>query len=152
MTQRKAQVKSMRGITLRMEQVRAFVGKILTDKNKTDIAFTWLQDYLDFSVYNKEEMTDQMKLWKNLAKEGKLQMYEVNNKEHDVNGKTIYTFVITPIGANAFMCPLALSLGVMVDGYTYAFTKKENRDAIYTYIKKSCVEESPETDSEEESE
>jgi hypothetical protein len=34
----------------------------------------------------------------------------------------------------------------MVSGYTYAFTKKENRDAVYGYVKKFCPPEELEED------
>jgi hypothetical protein len=137
---RHAELKKKGGSMLYMDDLRKFSRKILTEKNKTDIAFSWIKHYHDFSVFNKEEMTAQMKQWKNLAKKGKLTIYEENNKEYDVEGKTIYCLVITPAGgATTGFCPLALAFGTMVDGYTYAYTKKDNRDAIYAYIKKNCV-------------
>jgi len=139
--QRHAELKKKGASCLHMDDIRKFARKILTDKNKTDIGFSWIKHYHDFSVFNKEEMTAQMKAWKTLAKDGKLTIYEENNKEYDVEGKTIYCLVITPKGkgSDTSFCPLALSLGMMVSGYTYAYTKKDNRDAIYTYIKKNCL-------------
>ena len=137
--QRHAELKKKGASCLHMDDIRKFARKILTDKNKTDIGFSWIKHYHDFCVFNKEEMTAQMKAWKTLAKEGKLTIYEENNKEFDVEGKTIYCLVITPKGSDTSFCPLALSLGMMVSGYTYAYTKKDNRDAIYSYIKKNCL-------------
>jgi len=137
--QRHAELKAKGVSVLHMDDLRKFTRKILTDKNKTDIGFTWIKHYHDFSVYNKEEMTAQMKAWKTLAKDGKLNIYEENNKEYDVEGKTIYCLVITPKPNDTSFCPLSLAFGTMVSGYTYAFTKKDNRDAIYTYIKKNCL-------------
>ena len=136
---RHAELKTKGATLLDLKDIRKFVRKILTDKNKSDIGFSWIKHYQDFSVYNKEEMTAQMKQWKALAKEGKLTIYEENNKEYDVEGKTIYCLVITPKPNDTSFCPLALAFGTMVSGYTYAFTKKDNRDAIYAYIKKNCV-------------
>jgi hypothetical protein len=137
---RHAELKAKGASVLHMDDIRKFARKILTDKNKSDIGFSWIKHYQDFSVYNKEEMTAQMKAWKTLAKDGKLTIYEENNMNYDVEGKTIYCLVITPSGgATTTFCPLALAFGTMVSGYTYAFTKKDNRDAIYAYIKKNCV-------------
>ena len=137
--QRHAELKAKGASVLHMDDLRKFVRKILTDKNKTDIGFTWIKHYHDFSVYNKEEMTAQMKQWKYLAKEGRLTVHEENNKDIDVEGKTIYCLVITPKKADTSFCPLSLAFGTMVSGFTYAFTKKDNRDAIYGYIKKNCL-------------
>ena len=137
--QRHAELKAKGASVLHMDDLRTFVRKILTDKNKTDIGFTWIKHYHDFSVFNKEEMTAQMKQWKDLAKEGRLTVHEENNKDIDVEGKTIYCLVITPKKADTSFCPLSLAFGTMVSGFTYAFTKKDNRDAIYGYIKKNCL-------------
>ena len=137
--QRHAELKAKGASVLHMDDLRKFVRKILTDKNKTDIGFTWIKHYHDFSVFNKEEMTAQMKQWKDLAKEGRLTVHEENNKDIDVESKTIYCLVITPKKADTSFCPLSLAFGTMVSGFTYAFTKKDNRDAIYGYIKKNCL-------------
>jgi len=137
--QRHAELESSGGYKIDMNHLRKFARKILSDKNKTDIAFSWIKHYADFSVYNTEEMTAQMISWKKLAKDGKLAIYEENNKEYDLEGKTIYCLVINPAGGETTsFCPFALALNTLVDGFTYAFTKKENRDAIYAYIKKFC--------------
>ena len=88
---RHAELKKKGASILHMDEIRKFCRKILTEKNKTDIAFSWIKHYHDFSVYNKEEMTAQMVAWKDLAKQGKLTIYEENNVEYDVEGKTIYT-------------------------------------------------------------
>jgi hypothetical protein len=95
---------------------------------------------MDFSIYNKKEMNDQMLSWRDLAKEGKLQMYPENNMEYEVDDKKVYTLVISSKG-NCNVCPISLAWGTMVYGYTYAFTKKENRDAVYGYVKKFCPPE-----------
>ena len=127
---------------LNIGEIYKFARMILTNKRKTDICFSWIKHYQDFSVYSKEEMTAVMTRWKTLAKEGKLSICEENNTEFDVEGKTIYCLVITPLyEIGTSLCPFALSLGMIVSGYTYAYTKKVNRDAIYAYIKKNCTVE-----------
>lgn len=136
---RHAEMKKMGGQMIDLKSLRKYARLILSEKNKTDIGFSWIKHYGDFSIYNKEEMTGQMKQWKDLAKQGKLTVYEENNTEHDIEGKKIYCLVITPVGNETSFCPMSLALGVLVSGYTYAFTKKENRDAIFAYIKKNSL-------------
>lgn len=135
---RKEQVKG--GVLINMDGVRKMCRLILDVKNKTDICFSFIRHMADFGVLNKEEMNNQMKMWKDFAKKGLLQMYASNNKEHDVEGKKVYTLVINSKENSAY-CPLSLAWGIMVSGYTYAFTKKENRDAVYGYVKKFCEKE-----------
>jgi hypothetical protein len=149
---RREQLSKQRYHHIHCDDVRKMCQKILDVKNKTDIAFTFVQHLMDFSVLNKEEMNEQMKLWRNLAKEGKIQLYVENNMEYEVTGgekeKKVYSLVITPTG-DANFCPMSLAWGTMVSGFTYAFTKKENRDAVYAYVKKFCKEEDPRSDDED---
>lgn len=123
---------------LDIKDLRRFVKKILTVKHKTDIGFTWHAQYGDFMVMNKLEAQEQMLIWKDLAKRGKISILEGNNREYDVDGQTIYTMVVQPTQEDhcPMMCPLSLALDTMVSGFTYAYTKKENRDAIYRYVAK----------------
>jgi hypothetical protein len=135
---RQEQLKRQGGSLVKMDDVRKMCRRILDVKNKTDIGFSFIQRVMDFGVFNKEEMNEQMKMWRDLAKNGKLQTYPENNMEYDIDGKKVYTLVITP-HYDANFCPMSLAWGTMVSGYTYAFTKKENRDAVYGYVKKFCV-------------
>jgi hypothetical protein len=143
--QRHEQLKKERYTAIKCDDVRTMCRKILDTKNKTDIAFSFIHHLMDFGVFNKEEMNEQMLLWRNLAKKGDLQLYPENNNEYEVDGKKVYTLVISPKGDSNF-CPMSLAWGTMVSGYTYAFTKKENRDAVYGYVKKFCPPEELEDD------
>lgn len=135
------------GVMVRLEQkkLQNFISGLLSDKNKTDIGFTFHQASLGFVVYNKEEANELMLLWKGLAKQGKILMRECNNREYEVeitkNGtkmmKKIYTFVVQTTDEDAMsICPLSMGLGTLVSGFTYGWTKQENRDAIYNYVKR----------------
>lgn len=148
---RHEELKQKGASAIKMDDVRRMCRKILDVKNKTDIAFSFIHHMMDFGVFNKEEMNEQMIMWKGLAKKGKIQMYPENNNEHDVEGKKVYTLVVSPTHDCNF-CPMSLALGIMVSGYTYAFTKKENRDAVYGYVKKFCIAEKEESEEEEEDE
>jgi hypothetical protein len=130
--------------TVHMDDVRRECRRILSIKNKTDICFTFIQHLMSFSVYNKEEMTDQMILWRDLAKKGKIEILAGNNREHKIDDKKVYSFIITPTHDCNF-CPVSLALGTLVSGYTYVFTKEENRDRIYNYLKKYCITKDDET-------
>ena len=125
-------------IILEPKKLAKFVQFMLQSKVKSDIGFTFHQQYHDFMVMNKDEAKGQMLLWKQMAKDGKIMLLEGNNREYDVEGKMIYSFVVQPTNQNhsPCICPLSLAMGTMVSGFTYAFTKKENRDSIYTYVKK----------------
>ena len=92
-------------IRLDLNDVRRFVNRILTVKHKTDIGFTFHQQLHDFSVLNKEEATEQMKLWKDMAKDGKINLLEHNNMEYEIDGKTIYTLVVQPKKGDCNFCP-----------------------------------------------
>jgi len=142
---RQEQLKQQGGSLVKMDDVRKMCRRILDIKNKTDIAFSFIHHMMDFGVFNKEEMNEQMIMWKGLAKKGKIQMYIENNQEYEVEGKKVYTLVVNPKHDCNF-CPMSLALGTMVSGYTYAFTKKENRDAVYGYVKKFCPPEELEED------
>ena len=133
-------------MAIHIDDVTTICKKILDTKNKTEICFSFIQHLKDFSVFNKQEMNEQMKLWKDLAKQGHIQLYPENNNEYNINKKTLYLLVITPNNQDCSICPLSLALGQLVTGYTYVFTKKENRDAIYNYVKKYCVKEEEEKD------
>jgi hypothetical protein len=121
------------------KQLRLFIG----GKVKSDIGITYHVGLGAMNVFNEQEMQEQMKLWKTQAKDGKLQVRECNNKTFEYGGKKFHVIVIQPTNM-ASCCPLAMSLGMMVSGWTYAYTKESNRDAVYQYVKKYCVAESDE--------
>ena len=136
-----AKLKKQGGVFMRSEDVQAHCKMILSTKNKKDIAFTYVKHVDMFSVFNAEEMRDCMKLWKSHAQEGNLNIFPKNNKEYEMDGKKLYTFVLSPKKDVGF-CPISLFLfDTMVSGHTYVYTKKENRDSVYTYVKKYCIPE-----------
>ena len=95
-----------------------------------------------FSLYNKTQTQQQMKLWRKLAKEGKIKIAEYNNKTKIINGVEHYILVVQAYDGGEFnesnsFDPMGIFiLGEMVDGYIYLFKSKENRDKTYEYVMK----------------
>lgn len=106
-----------------------------------DVCFSVIHDMMMMSVFNNEEMNDQMRLWKDLAKQGHLTVLECNNQTREIDGKNYYLMTITPCPNTANFDPIGMSLGFMVSGYIYVFKMEKNRDAVFGYIKKFCKEE-----------
>jgi hypothetical protein len=115
--------------------------QILKIKDKNDVGFYYDYSSLSLVVLDKEDMNDNMKRWKDLAKQGKIQMYAKNNKEYDIGSKKVYTLVMSPLRIGWPICPISEAWRTTVNGTTFVFTKKENRDAVYGYVKKFCLEE-----------
>ena len=140
----KASIKKQKkdgGRTIHMDDITKQLQIFITKKVKSDICITYHAALGAMNVFNEEEMQEQMKLWKTQAKDGKLQIRECNNKMFEHDGKKFHVLVVQPTGYAPF-CPLGLGLGMMVSGWTYAYTKESNRDAVYQYVKKYCKEES----------
>lgn len=134
---RQEQLKKQEDVIINMGDIQKMCHRILDVKNKTDIVFFFTKRLMYFGVMNKEEMNEQMKMWKDMAKEGKIEMNPENNNEYNIGGKTVYTLVVQ--NPKSGICPLSVALSLtMVNGTTFVFTKKENRDAIYGYVKKFC--------------
>ena len=89
---------------------------------------------------NNEEMTEQMKIWRQQQKNGKLMMEEENNQTVKIQGREWYILVIQPTNDNdCSIDPMGFGYddgAFMVSGFIYHFTRKENRDAIYKYVMK----------------
>ena len=112
-----------------------------------------------FNLYNKGQSQNQMKIWRKLAKDGKIKIMEYNNKTKIINGVEHFIFVVQPYEnekmTDCNFDPMGLMvLGEMVSGFVYLFKKKENRDVIYNYVMKNIsqpvggTEESGDTDDE----
>jgi len=132
---------------------------VTRDMRPSDLAICWLQREGVFSLYDKTEMTSQMKLWRKLAKEGKVKMGHYNNKDKKEGGRDWAILVVQPydpITNKMKECdfdPMGLFImGEMVSGFIYAFRSKENRDKVFEYVMKDIVPPNPDADSEEEEE
>jgi len=132
-----AKVNKQGGIHYNVPHLAKHFEQQVLKKGDDDIGFTFFKSLGQFNVYNKEEMKEQMILWKKLAKDGKIHVLEDNNFESEVGGTKLYSLVVSPDNDDESLCPLGLCLDFMVSGFTYAFTSKQNRDTIFAFIKKN---------------
>jgi len=88
----------------------------------TDYAITANHQYGHFGVLNKEELSTQVKMWKD--QRAVSQRYNI--KPYEYKNKTYWMFVIQPpnLKEDGHFCPLALACGIMVSGYTYITPSK----------------------------
>jgi hypothetical protein len=111
-------------------------------KSRGEIAFAYHRQAKDTMWINKDEMTEQMKIWRKQKKAGDLHLNPKNNRTKVIGGKTWYIFVvqegpdpehIKPIGID----PIGFGFDegmFLVDGMIYAFKDVRNRDMTYEYI------------------
>ena len=123
---------------------RAFKDRKVNAEAK-ELCITWYRPANSFCWYSKLQLNEQMKLWRKLSKEGKLKIMAYNNQETEQYGKKIYYFVIQSYNNEKMtengMCPFSMNiLERLVDGYTYCFTRRENRDSIYNYVMKDITQ------------
>jgi len=111
----------------------------ISEMTRTDVCITHIAHLNEYSLLDANEMKVQMRLWK---KEGKtITIFEANNRTRTFNGKTFYTMTILPTevaesNGNGQICLLSMAFGTLVNGHTYAFVMKENRDAVFKYLSK----------------
>jgi hypothetical protein len=111
-------------------------------KTSSDLGVYFHHQQKQFTLLNKAELNQQMKQWRQLAKDEKLIIRSQNNKSFtDENGKEWHILVIQPFDEdkmkNFMSDPFGmLVLGFMVTGYIYAFDNINNRDMIYNYVMK----------------
>ena len=110
-------------------------------KKRDETFFSYIRRVHDFMWGNNVELTEQMKMWRKLRKEDKLDMQEFNNKTKYIKGKPWYILVVqTPsirrgvddIGID----PLGMGFDTpyLVSGYIYVFKHEKNRDATFNYV------------------
>ena len=88
---------------------------------------------------NNDELLVEMRRWRKYRKDNILTISAENNGEYIISGRTYYTMVLQQLDADGEVegigiDPLALGLGVMVDGMVYWFISKANRDAVVKYV------------------
>jgi hypothetical protein len=112
---------------------------ILGKRQDGDKMLTYHRQFRDLVYFNDAVCTTQNVELKRMFREGKIVLRECNNLKASLNDtKKVYCYVVQSANPEdeVGMVPLALSLGVMVDGYAYWFFSKNNRDAMYKFITK----------------
>ena len=131
---------------IRPDEMRKALKWVLNDRQKKgrgELFFCYHRMAKDFMWGNKEEATEQMKIWRRQKKEGILHMNPKNNVTKLINGTTWYILVVQQGSSPATIQPIGvdrLGLGFddiyLVDGFIYCFKQQANRDAIYNYVMK----------------
>ena len=88
---------------------------------------------------NNDELLVEMRSWRKQRKDNLLTISSENNGEYIIGGRTYYTMVLQQLDADGEvegigLDPLAIGMGVMVDGMVYWFISKANRDAVVKYV------------------
>ena len=123
-----------------IKQIQKEMKWIINDKRKDEICFTYIAHMNDYSYMNKAQMTDQMKMWRKLAKERAIVIQEENHRSPTICGKQFYTFVLQNADLDANpqnidRVGFAFDDGAfLVSGHIYCFRKQENRDSVYKYV------------------
>jgi len=115
---------------------RQFEFAVKDKQGKDEVMMTFIRRANNFSWFDKATTTEQMKMWRKLAKQDMLKITETFETEKF--GKMFYCFVLQSTDEDAdTICPLGMCLDCLVEGYVYAFRKKENRDATMSYVMKN---------------
>ena len=103
--------------------MRKEITRVLNDRQKSrGECFFYHHKQTDQIMWgNKEEMTTEMKMWKQLRKDGILQMLEKNCKTKVIDGQTYYILVLQQL-KNGVQEPVGIDMlgvgyGFMVDGF-----------------------------------
>jgi len=107
---------------------------ILTDRQRNDICFTLLHAHGRFCSYDQRDFLRQLKVFQDM----KCVLLDCNIKERTIAGKTVWAFTVQPPsleGTN--MCPLAMALGILVNGFTYVAYEKSTADLVFRALEKN---------------
>ena len=111
--------------------------KMIKNREKGDVVWTWNRTHMAFSVYNEEEFRPQMAEWRRLAKEGEIVIKKYNSKSATTfDGNEWHFLVVQRVDkTDATFDPAGLFLlGEMVSGYIYAFKRRTNRNRVEKYV------------------
>jgi hypothetical protein len=106
-----------------------------------DKVMTYHQERGGWVWYNDEDYKGEMKRLKKLMKKGILNIDEENNMEYEYDGVKWYSIVFNQYDKDgdgvACLCIGSLQIfDTLVDGYSYYFINKADRDNIYKHMTK----------------
>jgi len=141
----------MNSILINGDNVRSVFNNSLKDWKPNEICLSFIPNRGTSELFTNEIMKEQMKIWRKLAKQGKIKIMEYNNKTKMVNDVEHYTLVVQPYKNDKMSdCDFDVMglfcLGEMVSGYMYLFKNQKNRDTIYNYVMKNITQPKPSED------
>ena len=122
------------------EEQLDYIRRVVADRDKksNENCFAYHRYRQSVITLTNEALTTQMKDYRVSRKDGDLTMDAENNLQFEVDGRTLYTAVVTPLDEMGDVAtspdPLALGVGLLVSGWVYWFYHEKNRDAFYKYI------------------
>jgi hypothetical protein len=123
--------------SINREQINAHVKDAIAgrDKSRNEIAFSFIQNERGIGWLSKSEVTQEMKRWKKMRKQGELQIYKANNRTVQIQGETWFMMCLT---VDTNYDPIALmgldDQGIIMSGFCYFFKHEANRDMTANYI------------------
>ena len=111
----------------------------LRQQMRGDVAMTFIFRIEQFSWFDNNTMKTQMKMWRKLAKEGKIIMRTCNNKNFNYKGKEYYLLEVQKIEEDP-TCLIGLFIAkLLVNGCGYVFLTESSRDKVVEYVMKGIV-------------
>jgi hypothetical protein len=111
---------------------------MINDKTSKDICWCYNQQFNGIGLYTEGSLHDQMKMWRTMALEGKIEIMNYNNmKRKTFDGKEWYIMVIQPKedDDSVPLDPVGMMLlGVLVSGFVYCFESKKNRNDVAKWV------------------
>ena len=124
-------------------ETRSTISTVLENREPRDIVFFYHHNCGVYCCSDKNEWSEQLKIFRKERKSGKMHAQEENNKTFVLGdskkNKTLHFLVIqhTDENKNPQIDPMGLAVkdgAFLVSGLIYAFKNKTNRDASYKYI------------------
>ena len=127
---------------VKKENVRKELIWVLNNKTKSDIVIFINREYDKMMYLNKEELSQEMKNWRKLRKDNIICIDLDNNLKVFVEEKPYYILTLSIVADNEdnnVGCDNLSMFGfdthsILVTGYTYLFTRENNRDMVYKYV------------------
>jgi hypothetical protein len=104
----------------------------VNDRRDSEVALTYFRQHQQFGWLNQVHLIQQMHIWRDLYKQGHL---DVSIGENTINEKTYYTLILHT--EEDSVCPDIFSLFVfnqIIFGIVYAFPNKENRRMVLNFL------------------
>jgi len=117
------------------------VKTIVKEWDDNDLCFYYHYSVNEYMVMNKQEIYRFLRENKVRLQKGQVYILLENNRDCRIQGKEFYSLTIqSPLIQNmdviSSMCLDDESF--WITGHSYFFTKKANRDSVYTYLSKFC--------------
>ena len=120
------------------QEVTKFVHSAIDDKRPDEVVMFFHRKANDMGYYTKKQLDGEAERWRDLQREGKVELLECNNNDEVfIKGKHFYIFVVQHKGIEVGLDKTGMSWDdrtFLVDGFIYYFEDKFKRDTVYKYV------------------